>query len=252
LRETLYTWGLCFMLAATPVALVTALLVTAPYGRHDRGSRGPHMGTRASWIVMEFPSSVFFAVLFLTGPNRTSLVPFILFALWELHYVHRTFIYPFQIRTNPAKRSAVSVVAMGFAFNTVNSYVNATWIGTLGHYSPTWITDPRFLGGVVVFMTGFYVNKRADAMLRNLRKPGVTDYVIPTGWLYNWISCPNYLGEILTWTGWALASWSLGGLAFALFTTANLLPRALSNHKWYREKFPDYPPKRRALVPFVL
>ena len=31
-------------------------------------------------------------------------------------------------------------------------------------------------------------------------------------------SCPNYLGEILEWLGWAVATWSSCGLAFMLFT----------------------------------
>ena len=74
----------------------------------------------------------------------------------------------------------------------------------------------------------------------------------PFGGLYRWVSCPNYLGEILEWSGWALATWSWPGLAFAVFTFANLAPRALSTHRWYRETFADYPPERKALVPFVL
>jgi hypothetical protein len=32
---------------------------------------------------------------------------------------------------------------------------------------------------------------------------------------------------------------------------ANLVPRAIATHAWYREKFADYPPERRILVPFV-
>jgi 3-oxo-5-alpha-steroid 4-dehydrogenase 1 len=32
----------------------------------------------------------------------------------------------------------------------------------------------------------------------------------------------------------------------------NLLPRALSHHKWYNEEFDGYPPERKAVVPFVL
>jgi protein-S-isoprenylcysteine O-methyltransferase Ste14 len=67
--------------------------------------------------------------------------------------------------------------------------------------------------------------------------------------LYRWISCPNYLGEIVEWSGWALATWSLPGLAFAVWTAANLAPRAHSHHLWYREHFEDYPPQRKALLP---
>ena len=63
---------------------------------------------------------------------------------------------------------------------------------------------------------------------------------------------PNYFGEIIEWAGFALATWSLPGLAFAIYTAANVGPRALSHHRWYREKFGDYPPKRKALIPFVL
>ena len=67
--------------------------------------------------------------------------------------------------------------------------------------------------------------------------------------MYRWISCPNYFGEIIEWIGWAIATWSLAGLAFALWTAANLVPRAYSHHQWYRESFTDYPPERKALVP---
>ena len=66
------------------------------------------------------------------------------------------------------------------------------------------------------------------------------------------MSCPNYLGEIVEWCGWALATWSPAGLAFAVYTAANLAPRAVSNHHWYLSHFPDYPRERRALIPFVV
>jgi protein-S-isoprenylcysteine O-methyltransferase Ste14 len=65
------------------------------------------------------------------------------------------------------------------------------------------------------------------------------------------VTCPNYLGEILEWLGFALATWSLAGLAFALYTAANLAPRAFANHRWCREQFPDYPKNRKALFPFL-
>ena len=96
-----------------------------------------------------------------------------------------------------------------------------------------------------------FLNIHADNVLLSLRKPGETEYGVPNRGAFRFISCPNYLGEILEWTGWAVATWSLGGLAFCVFTAANLIPRARSNHRWYRENFSDYPPNRRALIPGV-
>ena len=96
------------------------------------------------------------------------------------------------------------------------------------------------------------INLHADTVLIHLRKPGETGYKIPRGGIYRFVTSPNYLGEIMEWCGWALMTWSLPGLAFAVYSVANLAPRALSNHKWYREKFDDYPTSRRALIPFLL
>ena len=75
---------------------------------------------------------------------------------------------------------------------------------------------------------------------------------MPCGLLFRRVSCPNYLGEMIQWTGWAVATWSLAGLSFAVWTAANLVPRALAHHRWYREQFEEYPARRRAVLPFVL
>ena len=51
--------------------------------------------------------------------------------------------------------------------------------------------------------------------------------------------------------GWAIATWSLAGVAFAVFTAANLVPRSFDHHRWYRQQFPEYPSKRKALIPYI-
>lgn len=56
---------------------------------------------------------------------------------------------------------------------------------------------------------------------------------------------------MVEWAGWALATWSLPGLAFALWTVGSLAPRPRSHHTWYREHFPNNPPERKALIPWV-
>jgi 3-oxo-5-alpha-steroid 4-dehydrogenase 1 len=47
-------------------------------------------------------------------------------------------------------------------------------------------------------------------------------------------------------------TWSLAGLSFAVWTIANLVPRAIAGHKWYNEKFEDYPKDRKAILPYLL
>jgi steroid 5-alpha-reductase/3-oxo-5-alpha-steroid 4-dehydrogenase 1 len=141
---------------------------------------------------------------------------------------------------------------MGILFNGVNGYLNGRHIFTLsGGYASSWLRDPRFIIGAMIFILGYAINRRADLILRSLRRPGETDYKVSNQWLYRWVSCPNYLGEIMQWVGWAIATWSLAGLAFAVWTAANLIPRARANHAWYRNNFANYPAERKALLPRV-
>lgn len=241
------TWAQIGLAVLTAGAL---LLFRAPYGRHYRKGWGPSVPAWLGWVIMESPAVLLFVAIYLRGDHALQLVPLLLLGLWQLHYVHRTFVYPFRQRS-PRPMPLVIALA-GVIFNSLNAYINARWISHLGDYSIAWLADPRPWIGGAVFATGYAINKRADRMLLALRRPGEGGYAIPRGWLYEWVSCPNYLGEIVEWVGWAIATWSLPGLAFALYTAANVGPRALANHRWYREQFDDYPRRRRALIPFVL
>lgn len=238
------------ILALSVPTLVALLWIDAPYGRHLRRGWGPTLPARLGWILMESPAVFGFAALFALGSQATHPVPLTLAALWLVHYVHRTLIYPFRMRAN-GRRMPISVAAMAFTFQLANSYANARWLGEHGRYDT--FADPLLLAGIAVFAVGLAINLHADTVLLRLRAPGERGYKIPHGGLYRWVSCPNYLGEILEWCGFALACGSLPALAFAVYTIANLAPRALANHRWYRETFGDqYPRERRALIPFVL
>lgn len=236
------------------IAAVFLLFISAPYGKADREGWGPAINQRLGWLLMELPSFVFFGWFYLQGSHRFDVIPLLLGALYMGHYFHRSFIYPFLIRIKPGASEKVLLVIMAVLFNSANGFLNGAYLGEYATqlYDNAWFFDPRFIGGMALFMTGFFINKSSDRILRNLRKPGESGYKIPQGGLYRWVSCPNYLGEILQWGGFALAGWSLPALAFVAFTAANLVPRALTSHRWYREKFADYPPERKAVIPFVL
>ncbi len=240
-----------FLLAALVTAPVL-LFVAAPYGRHARRGWGPTLPARLGWLLMEAPSPLLFAALALSGGLPRDAATAVLVLLWEAHYLHRAFVWPWRLR-GQRRPMPILVVAMAIAFNAVNAWLNGAWFGGLGPgYPDDWIRDPRFLAGVALFLGGFTVNQHADRILLGLRPPGTSGYAVPQGGLFRWVSCPNYLGELLEWCGFALAAWSPPALAFAVWTAANLVPRAIAHHRWYRRTFPEYPPERRALLPGVL
>ncbi|HVP67115.1 MAG TPA: methyltransferase [Anaeromyxobacteraceae bacterium] len=224
--------------------------VPAPYGRYTRRGFGPTIPARLGWIAMESPAPLFFAAVYFAGPNSAAAAPLALLGLWQVHYLYRAFLYPLQIREG-SRRMPVLVALLAVCFNLLNAWINARWVSALGSYPASWLSDPRFVAGAALFLGGFALNVTSDRALRRLRAPGETGYRIPRGGAFEWVSCPNYLGEILEWTGWAFATWSLAGAAFAVYTAANLAPRAFAHHAWYRRQFSDYPAERRALIPFV-
>jgi hypothetical protein len=251
LKELTVFNGLLAGWAVVAVAVFAALFfVAAPYGRHIRRGWGRTIGNKPGWVLMEAPAPLVFGICCWLGSHYNAAT-LVFLGLWEVHYVHRAFIYPFSLR-GAGKRMPLAVMSFGFLFNIMNSYLNGRYIFTFsGGYGTSWLTDPRFIAGTILFVAGFVINRQADLVLRGLRQPGESGYKISNRYLYRWISCPNYLGEITIWTGWALATWSLPGLTFAFWTVANLLPRARAHHAWYRRTFPNYPPERKALVPGI-
>jgi steroid 5-alpha reductase family enzyme len=199
---------------------------------------------------MEIPTVIIYLYYYLLGNRKTDFVPLVFMFVWMLHYCQRTFIFPLLIRGK--EPMPITIILLGFIFNGINAYIQARWIYTFSpNYSLSWVFNPLFITGMIIFIGGFVINLHSDYIIRNLREPSETDYKIPFGGMFRYISSPSYFGEITEWTGWAIMTWSFPGLVFVIWTFANLAPRARSNHKWYKETFKNYPKNRKALIPFI-
>jgi 3-oxo-5-alpha-steroid 4-dehydrogenase 1 len=251
-EATFYHWLVIGWMALAAVTFVALFFVTAPYGRFTRSGWGPRIAARWGWILMETPVLVTFLILYGLSDRKSNPVSLVLVVFWVAHYAHRSLIYPFRVR-GKRPSTTLSIILMGATFNVGNGYLNGRYLFSLGpELQTSWLLDPRFIVGALLFWCGFALNQHSDRVLIALRAGGETGYRIPHGGGYRFVSCPNYLGEMMEWAGWALACWNLGALAFFVWTVANLAPRAIKTHRWYKEEFPDYPLERKALLPFIV
>ena len=234
------------------IAILTFILlqfVKAPYGRHIKKGWGPEISNKWGWILMEAPS--FFIILYFFVSSDQSSYASLLSLLWLTHYANRTFIFPVRIRTKGKKMPLVIVLSAVF-FNLINAGLNGYFLAHFESYTTANYTSWNFLVGILLFFGGAWINQKSDTLLIGLRKPGEVGYKIPKGFLFNYISCPNHFGELIQWGGFALMALNCPAITFLLWTAANLIPRAMNHHKWYKKTFDEYPESRKAIIPGVL
>lgn len=229
------------------------LFVYAPYGRFNRPGWGITINSRAAWFVMELPAVLTILSFFLVNLKAVSIVNIVFLIVWETHYIYRTFIYPVLLR-GVKKDFPLLLVLFAMFFNLMNGSINGYYLTVLHpRYDLSWLASPLFIAGIFIFIFGFGITVSSDTIIRRIRKgtQGEKKYGVPQGGLFRYVASPHYFGEMVEWLGFAVMTWSLPGLAFFLFTAANLIPRAIANYRWYKQTFPDFPPKRKIVFPFI-
>ena len=253
-------YDLCYiMLLAGVIVFVALYFVDAGYGKLMNEKWGPTINNKVGWCLMECP--VFLVILFFWAKSeeRFSAPYIVFFLLFELHYFHRSFVGPFLMRGNG--QIPVTIMAMSIVFNVINGYIQGKFLFELAPHNPyyaslysiNWFYDPRFICGIVIFFIGMIINWHSDYIIRHLRKPGDTKHYLPKGGMYNYVTSANYFGEFVEWTGFAILTWSWAGAVFALWTFANLAPRASRIYDMYQQEFPDQldTHKTKRMIPFI-
>lgn len=258
--DTVVTIGLVF----AAFTVLGGLFVKSPYGRFASDKFGFNMNPKLGWWLMEIPATAVFLIFFipgiLSGPRAMELMPLLLGLIWMIHYGNRGWFFPLSIRVAPGQKASFSfgVMAAGMFVTGIHAYMNATFFTEYApHLTNEWFSDPRFWIGLVIYYSGFFIILQSEKIVRNLRdpknaKPDEPRYKIPYGGLYDYVSSPQYLGELIAWTGFAVMTWGLPGVVIFLISAGNLVPRAFQTHRWYQEKFDNYPIDRKVIIPHVL
>ena len=249
-RRLVYAWGALGVASALGIHLARQL----PISSRNENRALARFGTidkKLGWLLMETPILIVVCFFYLTGRNPIDASAVIVGA-FVIHYVNRALVFPHRIRVRGKRMPAITVVAT-MVFYTINGYLIGYYFGSLRAYPLEWLLDPRFVLGLALFVAGAAINVRCDNVLIGLRGPGESGYAIPRGGLFEYVSCPNYLGEIVEWLGFAIMSWSLPGVVYAIWVSLALVATGLGTHRWYVERFgADYPRARKAVLPYLV
>lgn len=123
----------------------------------------------------------------------------------------------------------------------------------------------------LIFLAAWYLEFEAHKIFAELKVRNPKTHSIPRGSLFEYVSCPHYLCEVIIYTcfmfilGPSHATGVLGKIrpqpiiivkASVLFSVwfwvlTNQVIAATMSHKWYQQKFKEYPVNRKAIFPFV-
>ncbi|KAG2153282.1 3-oxo-5-alpha-steroid 4-dehydrogenase-domain-containing protein [Suillus clintonianus] len=281
--ESLYDAARKWFFLIPPIMCPLQFLIDAPFGRFAPSNDSIFVvdGIK-SWIVMELVSPMTFIAVLFRGPWATSTSAMsgpqvILAGLFIIHYLNRAIISP--LRTPSRSKAHISVSLSGIIFNLANGALMGTYISspTASAFLEGAFSRPYFWAGITLWACGFAGNILHDEVLLNIRrnskakgkrnenKVGKEHYAIPHGYLYRYISYPNYFCEWSEWFGYALAAAPLPALMpltetmktiqppwlFFWAEVFMMIPRAYKGHQWYHKNFPEYPTERKAVVPFI-
>lgn len=237
------------------ITFIILFFITAHYGRHIRNNfKLIIVSDKIGWIIEEFPTiiiSVYYTYYYIILTEKINYIKLVMIGFYYCHYLHRSIIYPINLFTN-SRKMPIDIVLMGSTFNFFNSIMINRSIFIFSDYTVENVYNFTFLFGCSIFLIGMYINIYHDYYILSEKKRLNGAYFIPDVFLFNYICSPNYLGEIIEWIGFAIATKTLSGMIFFISTFSNLFPRAISHLKWYREKFKEFPKNRKAIIPFLI
>ena len=234
--------------------LLIISIIRLPYGRYYDTNLQLRGGV--TWFIMESPSLIIPLYLIYNFKDESTFLTFFSSKTFYLipfliHYCHRCLIYPLHMQSNSMP---LFTAMLGITYTTFNGYLQPKYILSLSNSPMSSLSMLRYIVGITVFFIGMFINLQADYYLIKLskNKKFKGQYFIPRGYMFEYISCPNFFGETLEFFGYAICIWTLCGWGFFLQTFFTIIPRGYHHHQYYKDKFADYPPTRKAVIPFIL
>lgn len=254
MSPVLFTYLLWVMSFLAIVVFICLYFITAGYGQFRTKRWGYSIDNRVAWFLMEAPVFFVMLIIWCRAGFPFHLPELILLGLFLVHYFQRSFVFPCLMKGH--SRMPLSIMMIGIIFNVINGIMQGG--GLFWFPIPAYTQGASYLlrwnaiVGIIVFLFGMIVNCHSDYVIRHLRQPGDTRHYLPQAGFYRYVTSANYFGELVEWIGFAIAAANPAAWVFALWTGANLIPRAHAIHRKYHEEFGDEAVgTRRRIIPLV-
>ncbi|KAL7716057.1 Synaptic glycoprotein SC2 [Entamoeba marina] len=157
-------------------------------------------------------------------------------AMWVIHYIKRIvetiYVHEFGDMTMPV----------------FNLYKNCTYywgfavlVGINVNFFTSQNNSFFIFVGFVGMVASIICNGYCHWILKQLRTPGSQEWKQPNGFLFEYVTCPNYFCEIMTWVFFnIMTGFPLLGIAFSCADIRNITPSSRI-----------IPKSRKILVPFI-
>ena len=254
MSPVLFTYLLWVMSFLAIVVFICLYFITAGYGQFRTKRWGYCIDNRVAWFLMEAPVFFVMLIIWCRAGFPFHLPELILLGLFLVHYFQRSFVFPGLMKGH--SRMPLSIMMIGILFNVINGIMQGG--GLFWFPIPAYTQGASYLlrwnaiVGIIVFLFGMIVNCHSDYVIRHLRQPSDTRHYLPKAGFYRYVTSANYFGELVEWIGFAIAAANPAAWVFALWTGANLIPRAHAIHRKYHEEFGDEAVgTRRRIIPLV-
>lgn len=220
---------------------------------------GPQIGYRTVFLI-EYAGPLVFVLLyalrpsFIYGSDAATIaydeVAKLGIICWSIHFLKREletiFVHKFSRPTMPLSNLFKNSIYY-WTFGAVIGYP----LCHPGYKAPPFLQVQVGLG---IFMLSEIGNLICHLMLSNLRPAeGSLARPIPTGFLFDFVSCPNYTFEVMSWVGYSIMTQIPFSYVFTLVGFLQMTDWALKKHRGYVKTYDGYKAlRRKAIIPCVL
>lgn len=213
---------------------------------------GPQLPFRQVYLTEYFGPLILYVIIYFIAKamgkidEKVCLQTTLALVMWVIHYVKRIietiYVHEFGDMTMPV-RNIFKNCTYYYGFAIVVA-INVNFF-SFGNF--TFLTIIGLIGMILSIISNGYCH----IMLKRLRTPGSQEWKIPKGFLFDYITTPNYFCEIMTWAFFnVMTGFPIMGIAFNFCGLYQMWEWANQRRAKYEKMFPEYNVKW-TLLPFI-